>query len=179
MIRRARISFLTRALREKLLLLAFIGIAVVWWGSSFLTRGAGFWRDQRTTTQQLTLQREWIKNRATIEDTAKKTASSLDPARTLNANQLVTTVIQLANEAGLKGAQTSGGTTSTTSGQLALHSQEFVLRNIEWDALTKFNQALEQRSPYIAMERFTLVAAPPNGAQLTLNLKVTSVEITR
>jgi hypothetical protein len=114
-----------------------------------------------------------------IEETAKKTASRLDPTKTLNGNQLVTTVTQLANDTGVKNIQTTGGTQTTTSGQFAVHSQEFIIRNVEWDSLSKFYEALQRRSPYISLERFTLNSAANNAAQLTLSLKVTSVEITR
>ena len=179
MIRSARVFFLNRALREKLLLVVFIGIAALWWASSFSTRATSFWEGQRTTLLRLKEQAQWIQNETTINETAKKTASRLDPTRTLNGNQLVTTVSQLATDAGLKTIQTSGSTVSTTSGQFAVHSQEFVIRNVEWDALSKFYETLQRRSPYISLERFTLISAANNAAQLTLNLKVTSVEITR
>jgi hypothetical protein len=178
MIRTVRAFFLSRALREKLLLVVFIGIALLWWGSSFTARASSFWREQRTTTLRLADQAEWIKNKVVIEETATKTAARLDPTKTLNGNQLVTTVSQLANEAGVKNIQTSGSTATTTSGQFAVHSQEFTIRNVEWDTLSKFYEALQRRSPYISLERFTLTAAV-NASQLTLSLKVASVEITR
>jgi hypothetical protein len=179
MIRTARASFLSRALREKLLLVAFIAIGAAWWLSSFGTRASVFWREQRTTTSRLFEQAMWIRNRATIEENSKKTAASLDPARTLNLNQLVTTVAQLAAEAGLKQVNNTGSPQTTSSGDFAVHSVEFVISNAEWDALRKFYEALQKRSPYIAVERFILDAAPNNWAQLRLQLKVTSVEIAR
>jgi DNA gyrase inhibitor GyrI len=179
MIRSARAFFLSRALREKLLLVVFIAIAAMWWASSFSARASTFWQRQRTTNLRLTEQAEWIKNQAIIEETAKKTASRLDPTKTLNGNQLVTNIGQLAAEADLKNMQTSGSTVTTTSGQFAVHSQEFVIRNVEWETLSRFYEALQRRSPYVSLERFTLISAPNNPAQLTLNLKVTSVEITR
>jgi hypothetical protein len=179
MIRSIRAYFLSRALREKLLLVAFVAIAVLWWASSFSSRASAFWQAQRVTVFRLREQAEWIKNEDTIKETAKKTASRLDPARTLNGNQLVTTVLQLANEVALKGIQTAGSTTTTTSGQFAVHSQEFVIRNVDWETLGKFYEALQRRSPYVSLERFTLNAVANNAAQLTLNLKVTSVEIVR
>ena len=183
MIRSTRAFFLSRALREKILLVAFIGIGVLWWASAFLTRGSSFWREQRTTTFQLKDQAQWIRNRTMIEETAKKTASRLDPAKTLKGNELVTTVIQLATDAGLKNTQTLGSRTTTTSGQFSVHSQEFVIRNIDglpgWEALNKFYESIQRRSPYIAMERFTLTSAGNNPAQLALSLKVSSVEILR
>src|SRR3954454_18608883 len=104
MIRSFRAFFLSRALREKLLLVAFVGIGVAWWGSAFSTRMGKFWRDKRTTTVRLAEQAQWIKSKSIIEEAARKTAASLDPTKTLNSNQLITTVAQLASDAGLKNA---------------------------------------------------------------------------
>ena len=47
-----------------------------------------------------------------------------------------------------------------------------------WDALKKFYSAVQQRSPYIGIERVTLTA-DPTGTQLSLALRVSSVEVTR
>jgi hypothetical protein len=183
MILSARAFFLSRALREKLLLVAFIAIGLIWWASSFSGRATGFWQAQRTMTARLKVNAEWIKNKTSIEETAKKTASSLDPAKTLNGNQLVTTISQLATEAGLKDIRTAGSTASSTSGQFSVHSQEFTIRGIEgeggWEALRRFYDSLQRNSPYVSIERFTLLAAANNAAQLTLNVKIASVEITR
>jgi hypothetical protein len=179
MIRTTRSFFLSRALREKLLLVAFIVIGVLWWGSSFLTRSGAFWTEQRAMTSRLKVNAEWIKNQSVIEQNEKKTAASLQPEKTLNANQLLTTVNQIAAESGLKNITTSGTLPSSTSGQFAVHSQEFVIRNVEWESLSRFYEALQKRSPYIAIERFTLRATGNNAAQLELSLKVTSMEIRR
>jgi len=179
MIRSIRAFFLSRALREKLLLVAFVAIGALWWLSAFGTRAGQFWRDQRTTTTRLKEQAEWIKNRTVIEETAQKTAARLDPARTLNGNQLVTTVAQIAREAGLQNATSSGNPITRTSGQFAIHETDYTIRNTDWDSLIKFYEELQKRSPYISVERFSLVAGANNAAQLTLGLKVVSVEIVR
>lgn len=176
MIRALRHYFLTRALREKLLLVAFVAIGALWWFSAFTTRAGGFWRDQRRTTARLAEQSQWIKNRTMIEETAQKTAQRLDPAKTLNGNQLVTTVAQLASEAGLRNT-VSGTPTTEKSGQFAVHTAEYNINQAEWEQLTTFYEALQKRSPYISVERFLLSAAANAPSKLTLSLKVVSVEI--
>jgi hypothetical protein len=177
MIRTIRAYFLSRALREKLLLVAFVGIGLLWWASAFSSRAGAFWREQRATTVELAVQTDWLNKKTTIEETAAKTASGLDSAKTLNANALVTTVQQLANDAGLKNTQ-SGSAITTAEGQFQVHSREFTIRNVEWEPLQAFYYALQRRSPYIAMERFILQPINTTG-QHTLSLKVASVEITR
>lgn len=179
MIRSLRAYFLSRALREKLLLVAFIVIGLLWWLSAYGTRASTFWRQQRASAAQLAEQNQWIRNKSQIEQSAQRAAGQLDPAKTLNANQLVSTVQQLANDTGLKNFQLSGQPQSTPGAQFALHTASFVIRNAEWEAVRGFYAALQQRAPYIAVDTFNLSSNPNNQAQLTLGLRVESVEIVR
>ena len=178
MIRRARAFFLSRALREKVLLVAFVAIGMLWWGSAYATRLGTFWKEQRSTTINLGVQAQWIKERSRIEEAARKSVSSFDPTKTLSGNALVTEVPRLAAEAGLKSIQNSGPTESTRTGQFTVHAQEFRIRDAEWDPMLAFYKALQQRSPYIAIERFIL-ESPNNQPRHSLLLKVISVEIAR
>lgn len=178
MIRTIRAYFLTRALREKLLLVLFIGIGAAWWLSSYSTRASRFWREQRVTTSRLTEQAQWLKNAQAIEDRERETAKGLDASKTLNGIQLAATVSRLASDAGLRNNTTASPTLSR-SGQFAVHSVVFTVRNAGWDPLLKFYQEVQKRSPYIAVENFTLRSLPNNPEQLELSLKVASMEIVR
>lgn len=180
MIRSLRALFLGRALREKLLVVTFIVIALAWWASAFNTRAGRYWTQHRSTTTELNVQAEWIRNRTQIEDTAEKAAARLDPTKTLNANQLATTVQQIASEAGLREAGTDGAAvTRRLSGQFAVHQVRYTIRRADWASITKFYGALQARAPYLGVEQFALAAAANNPAQLTLSLRVASVEIAR
>ncbi|MDO8540827.1 MAG: GspMb/PilO family protein [Opitutaceae bacterium] len=179
MIRTLRLLFLSRALREKLLLLGFIAIALMWWGSVFAKRAVLFNRERRMTTARLNEQTKWIRDRGAIEEKAQKAASSFDPARTLNANQLAAAVEQLANQAGLRANASSLELTTTPSGQFAVHALRYRISGADWEKLSKFYESLQHRAPYMAIDSFTLSAAPNNPSQLTVELRVVSVEIIR
>jgi hypothetical protein len=179
MIRSLRAYFLSRALREKLLLVAFVAIGLLWWLSAYSTRANVFWRSYKSDSSRLAEQEQWIRNRTQIEQAMHTAAGKLDPTHTLNANQLATTLQQLANEAGLKNAQLSGTPTTTRSGQFAIHTANYLIRAAEWESLVKFYEALQQRAPYIAVDQFNLTAAANNPAQLTLGLRAESVEVVR
>ncbi len=176
MSRSRRQFFLTRALREKFLLLAFLGIGVLWWFSAYNRRAAVFWREQRATGSQLAVQSQWLKNKSVIEQTAQKTAGRFNAAKTLNGNQLITAVTTVASEVGLKNT-TGGSSTVTPSGKFMIHSAEFTIRNVNFDAVRKLDDALQGRAPYLAVERFVLSPLPSNPSDLTANLRVVSVEI--
>lgn len=177
MIRTLRAYFLSRLLREKLLLLLFILIGVLWWLSSFGTRAARFWRDQRATSNDLAVQQQWLNNRVAIDEAAKKASSRLDSAKTLDRTRLNAAVNQAASEAGLK----NGGTSNFTSqpiGQFTVHSLNYQVASADYDNLQNFYLKLNQRAPYIGIETFNLFPTNPNDtSKYTLILRVSSVEI--
>jgi hypothetical protein len=179
MIRPLRAFFLSRLLREKLLLVGFAGIAVLIWGSGFSTRAGLFWKAQRTTTGELRLQEEWLHNEKRITETAEKAAGQLDPAKTLDGTRLFAAVRQLAQDAGLRNYSSPGLSPPVTNGQLSIHTLQFQVNNADWDGVKKFYLLLNQRAPYLAVDQFILSPNRANPAQLTLTLKVKSVEVTR
>lgn len=178
MIRTLRALFLARLFREKLLLAAFAALGLAWWLSAIGTRTKAFTQQTRRTTSALKEQQQWLDNRKGIEASAQKAAAQLDPAKTLDGPRLVAAVGNLAREAGLR--NTSGGSpTQITNGQFSIHTLDYTVNRSDWTALRKFYESLQQRSPYIGIERFTLNADPANPALLSLGLRVSSVEITR
>jgi hypothetical protein len=186
MIRTIRALFLGCQLREKLLVLSFLAIAVLIWLSGFSKRTGVFWREQRRTTADLAEQTQWINNSAAIEASAQKAASRLDASRTLDGVRLLEAVQKIAADAGL-GNNTQSGQISNPpgNGQFAIHTLPYTARFAgpdgakNWENLTKFYSALQQRSPYIGVETFTLRPDAVNRAQLSLVLQLSSVEITK
>lgn len=176
MIRALRAFFLSRLLREKLLLLAFVGLGMLWWLSAFATRAARFSREQRTTTLALAIQQQWLNNRGAIEATAEKAASRLDPALTRNSTRLFTEISNLANAAGFRNAVINPQPPATI-GQFSIHTLNFTVNNVDWEALRKFYQGLQSKAPYIGIDQFSL-NNPGNGTH-TLGMRISSVEISR
>jgi hypothetical protein len=187
MIRTLRAFFLGCQIREKLLVVAFLVIAVLMWFSSFSKRASTFWREQRLTTRELADQAQWIANSGAIDLAAQKAANRLDAAKTLDALRLSEAVQKIAIDAGIRNANITPPSNSAGNGQFAIHPLEFSAQLSEpdsdgsknWASLEKFYRALEQRSPYIGIEQFTLVPNSANAAQLRLQLRVSSVEITK
>lgn len=178
MIRSLRAFFLSRLLREKLLLVAFAGIGVVIWSSGFSSRASAFWRVKKTTTQELLMQERMLNDKSRVETAVQKAAAQLEPSKTLDANRLYAVVRQLGNEAGLKNFNQQGSPTDITTAQGSVHTLRFQVSNADWEALKKFYLALQERSPYIGIDQFILTgrANPPQHA---LNLTVSSFEPAR
>ena len=167
--------FLNRLLREKLLLVIITALAALVLRSNFSGRVLRAWRAQHTTTITLAEQQEWLTNRATIEAGAGRAVKNLDPARTLDDTQLVGELNALARAQGLKFASDSPRT--ERSGQFAVHTVQFNLLKMDWDALKRFYLELTKRSPYIGIEQFSLQSERTNPTLLNASLRVSSVEI--
>ena len=90
--------FLARQLREKLLLLAFVGAAVAVWFSSFAGRARLFWMQVQSTNSTIATQNAWLAKADSIEARTKAAAAKLDPLKTYNANSLLGVIDRLAKE---------------------------------------------------------------------------------
>jgi hypothetical protein len=176
MIRSLRAFFLSRLLREKLLLLAFIGIGTLWWLSAFASRASAFSREQRSTTAALAEQQLWLNDRAKIEAAAESAAARLDPARTYSASRLSTEIRNLASQAGLRSFNTVPQP-SVPNVQFSFHTLTFTASNVDWDGLKKFYQAVQTKVPYIGIDQFTLTLG--NNGTHSINMRISSVEIVR
>lgn len=180
MIRTLRAYFLSRLLREKILLLALILFGTLWWFSAFSGRAGQFWRTQRGTTATLTKQQLWLNDRVMIETAAQKAASRLDSAKTLDGIRLRDALNQSAHEAGLPSTSyTSSAPKSETNGQFNVHSVEFQVAQAEYSKLQRFYLNVQQRAPYIGIESFALQPNQADTAKMTLVLRVSAVEIPR
>lgn len=177
MIRTLRAFFLTRALREKVLLAGFILLGVLMWFSSFNTRLSLFLRQEHSTTRALADQKQWLDGRKGIEAEAQKAASSFVPANTLDSIRLLSVVQSLSAEAGLGNTQNRGNT-DTSSGQFSIHTLDYSINNAEWPKLMNFYLGLSKRSPYIAIEGFSAQRIANNPSQLNIALRISSVEMT-
>jgi hypothetical protein len=179
MIAALRVYFLTRVLREKLLLLAFLLIGLLWWLSAFGARAGVFWREQRSTGAVLAEQKLWLDRRAAIQQTVQAAAAQLEPAKTLDRAQLLDAINQAAHEANLRSGLGSSSATSEQSGPFTVHSVDYQVTGAEFVALQQFYLNLQKRAPSIGIERFGLAANRGNESKLALTLRVTAVELPR
>jgi hypothetical protein len=179
MIRTLRAFYLSRLLREKLLLVAFIAVGAVIWLSGFSARAGQFWRTQRSTTTELKLQDEWLRNETRIQEAATQATAQFDASRTLDGNRLFVKVRELALQAGLRNTTNQGLEPPVTNGQFSVNTLRLQVNNADWESIKRFYLLLNQNAPYIAIDQFTLTPVASNPMQLTLTLKVKSFEMPR
>lgn len=170
--------FLSRLLREKILMLGFVLIAALIWLSGVGERAGAKVRAIKATSTDLDVQRRWLLQRERIEKEAQLAIEHLDPSRSFDNVRLQGELNSLARAAGLTNYDVSDSRTVRTS-QFAVHSVQFQARNADIASLINFYQSLAQRAPYLGLEQFALASNRANPAQLTASWRVTSVEIAR
>jgi hypothetical protein len=170
--------FLSRLLREKILLLAFTLLGAAIWLSGVGERVAAQVRSIRVTSTDLDVQERWLLQRERIEKESTLAVEHLDPSRSFDGVRLQGELNTLARSAGLSNYDVSDSRT-VRSNQFAVHSVQFSARNADMAALIAFYQLLAQRSPYLGLEQFSLASNRANPSQLSASWRVTSVEIAR
>jgi hypothetical protein len=176
MIRTLRAFFLSRLLREKLLLVGILGVAVVMWASSYASRTSLFLRQQRATTEELKTQSYYLSQRPIIEAATHEAAAKMDPAKTLDPTFLSVEVGRLANDAGVK-FNSSNVTSGPNVGQFSINTLRIAIASADWHAFAVFYQHLQERAPYLAITEFALMPVPGNPAQVRASLTIASFEI--
>ncbi len=163
--------FTTKSLRERALLLVFLAIALLWWGSAGLGR-LGRWRQEwRAATADRAEQDLWISHRAAIADQAAQAARQLDPARTLDSTQLLTELNQYAAGMSVEiGAQRTEKTTG-----FAVHSMQLNLRRVDMAGLLRFYRQLTARAPYIGIDQCTLSVDRGSPGMLNASFRISAV----
>lgn len=171
--------FLSRLLREKLLLVVLLAAGMVMWLSSVSNRVKAFWQTASLTSTELKTQKQVLAERSRIEAQAKAAVAQLDPARTYNSVRLQAEVYAIARNAGITSNNTIDDAQTLPGPQFSINTVRFSVRNSDWDTLRRFYEDLSKHSPYIGIEEFSLSANAANPRQLTALLRVSSVEITR
>lgn len=169
--------FLGRLLREKILLVLFVGLGVVLWFSSFAKRASRQWEVHRALSVELAEQKQWLNNRTAIETAAVEAVKNLDPAKTLDDTRLVGELSALAREHNLK--LTNDTPQTERGGQFAVHTVQITISRADWETLKRFYAVIARRSPYIGIEQFTLTSDRANPNQLNAGIRVSSAEIIR
>jgi type II secretory pathway component PulM len=169
--------FMGRVLREKVLLLGFGLLVLIVWGVSLAGRTRIFWTEWRGLAAERASQQVWLDNRTDIEAKAKAATQRLDSKQTLDATKLVGELSKLATQAGLT-ADISGQSTQRTD-KFAFNTVQVGFRRADMGALIKFYQELSKRSPYIALEQFSLTVDRATPGQLSASFRAVSVELAR
>jgi hypothetical protein len=166
--------FLSRLLREKVLLVALVLTAAVIWLSGAGERAGKLSKDISNTSTDLKAQELVLSQKDDIEARSRASVARLDPARTFDPVRLQSEINTIANQVGLGAKTNINGQPSELSNQFAIHSVNVVTNNADYLALTKFYVELQKRSPYIGIEQFNMVSSSPGSSVLRQQMRVVS-----
>ncbi len=169
--------FMGRLLREKILLLGFALLLLATWGASVGGRAKLFWSEARGLLAERTRQDVWLSNADKITTKAKVATQSLDIQLTLTATQLVGELNRIAAQAGLV-ADINAQSTQRTD-KFAFNIVQVGFRRADLGALLRFYEELSKRSPYIALEQFSLTTDRAAPGLLNASFRAVAVELNR
>jgi hypothetical protein len=168
--------FMGRLLREKFLLIVFIGIGAFIWLGRVTEQGRAWWAELRSTAVERDVQVRWLGQRDIVAARQRAAIANLDSAKTYDGVRLQAEISTMARAAGLVSADVAPAK-SSSSAQLAVHTVTVVLRNVELAGLVKFYRVLGQHSPYISIEKCRIDASRSNANQITATFDLSSVEV--
>lgn len=170
-----RTFFLSRSLREKLLVLLFAAAVAVVWLTGATGRLIEDWQGWRSAVIEQENQRLWLGHRPAVEERTAQAVRNFEPDRTLDATHLIGEVSALADAAGLSAGIDPPRTQRTD--QFAYHTVQVSFRRAGLDALVNFYEALGRRAPYLALEQCTLTADRAAPERLNATFSIFSVEV--
>lgn len=163
--------FLSRAFREKVLLLGFILLIAATWLSGVVGRTSRFTHSFKLTTGDLAEQRGWLSEQSRIEAAARAAVEHLDPAKAYDGVRLQSEVAAMAQRAGA--TFTADSPVLERTNVFITNSMQVTLRNVEYPALVKFYLEVVKQTPYIGVDQ---VLISVNNGKHSATMRVSSVE---
>lgn len=165
--------FNAKSIRERVLMTAFLLIAVVTWGTSLLGRTRLLQSEYSVTGAELADQITWLKNKAQVDERTKKVTAQLDPGKTFNATQAFAEVNRLA-----QGLPVEMGQARTVGkANFAVNNLQVTIRRIDWKPLLKFYADLSSKAPYLGIESCSFALDRGAPGLFTVVLRIYSVEV--
>ena len=165
--------FNSKSIRERVLMSAFLLIAVALWGTSLLGRTRLLQTEWKTTSQDIAEQLDWLKNKAQVENRTAKVTAQLDPTKTFNATQAFAEVNRLAQGMPVE----MGATRTERTENFAMHSLQVTIRRTDLKQLIKFYLDLSQKAPYLGIDQCSLSLDRANPGQVNAVFRIYSVEV--
>ncbi len=167
--------FLSRAPRERILILLGLTVAAFLWCTTAAGHLNEAWSASRTTQAEAEVQTLWLAKDKEVHALAAKATSGLESGKGYDAARLVAEAMALAKNAGLN-VNTDPPKTQR-SGAFAVHSVQLTCRRADLSALIAFYQSIQPSSPYLALGPISIQAERGSGNSVSARLQVTAVEL--
>jgi hypothetical protein len=167
--------FETRKQRERVLLTAFLWAGILLWAAVVMSSARKSVASLKIAKSEAVEQKLLIAEKNDIEARLGKARASIDPAKTLGALKLSSTVDDLAREAGM--VVSIASPVRKESSIFNTYSVRVSCRNTTLDQLFTFTQAVRKKAPYLAIRRFKMNADQRDNRRLTAEIEIESFEL--
>jgi len=168
--------FLSRVLREKILLLGLILMAAGTWLVSATHRTTRFWNLFSETSNSLKWQRELLSQQGQVEAEATAAIKYLDPSKTFDNLRLQAEVDAVLRRTGITSGYTFDPVQTERSNQISINSMPMTIRNADYATLVKFYTELSKQAPYVGIDQFRLTV---NNFKHSVSMRVSSIEVAK
>lgn len=167
--------FLSRAPRERILILLGLAVGAFLWGGAALGRANAALAAKRAADAEAEVHALWLGREAEIHREAEKVTAGLDAGKGYDAARLVAEAMALAKEAGL--SVNTDPPKTQRSGAFAVHSVQLTCRKADLPSLIAFYESLRPRAPYLALGPTSIQLERGGGGSVSARLQVTAVEL--
>lgn len=167
--------FLSRAPRERILILLGLAVGAFLWCSAALGRVNESWAAAQAASAEAETQALWLGREDEIHRQAEKATAGLDAGKGYDAARLVAEAMSLAKEAGL--SVNSDPPKTQRSGAFAVHSVQLTCRKTDLASLITFYESIRPRAPYLALGPTSIQLERGGGGSISARMQVTAVEL--
>jgi hypothetical protein len=161
--------FLTRQLREKLLIIGLIGVGLAFWVTHLLAANSAYRESDAATTKTRADQETVLNDEVAIKAAQQSViAKFADPKESIrDAGTLSEALLAMAQAANLSPLPNIPKATSTPGAQLTVLTQQLTLTNLEPDmsTLIKFYKLLAAKAPYLTIVKSDITVTGGRGGR--------------
>jgi hypothetical protein len=159
--------FLSRHIREKMLILGLVIIAIAFWLPSLIGRTNQLLAEKKLAESKIAEQQPWLDRRDEIDAEEAAAVNKLKPELSFDKLKLTSEITKMAEAASVNPAPIIGAATSSkaTSRQLSISSIRVTLNNVDMPTLVSFYRELAKRSPYISISDCTITVRQARGGR--------------
>jgi hypothetical protein len=158
--------FLSRHLREKMLILGLVVFAIAFWLPSLIGRTNTLLTEKHLDETKLADQQVWLDRRAEYDDEEAAAVNKLKPELSFDKLKLNSEIVKMTEAANVTNRTIGAPTTKTASSrQLAISSIKVTLSNVDMPTLVSFYRELAKRAPYITITDCNIVVRVARGGR--------------
>ncbi len=160
--------------RERIMLIAFIGVCLAFWWSEWSKGWSAVGEDLRSVREELSVQEVWLAGDAQFRQQLRTLLDQVRVENTLNASELAALVDGMARKENLRHDLTNPETRE--EGMLRRHSLALSIRNAPLDKLIVLVETIRDAHPYLSLDHISIHANRADPRLLNARLSISALQ---